>query len=174
MKKRKADNSSIGNNIKTLRKAKGFTQLNLSEKTGISTTAISAYENGKKTVGLFTLATFAKTLGCSMDDLYYGVGPKRLTASSSEGELLVNCIVALWEKELYDFLPYETRNNQGDYSISYRLSVIDVESIIEELINKLNDLKRDEQFYTDSEKVKQQYMTSAISKINSRLEKYKK
>lgn len=168
MKKKKNDSANIGLNIKKMRIAKGFTQMSLSEKTGISPTQISSYENNKKNVGLYTLATFANALGCTIDDLYYGSETNRICrASSTKGELLVKSIVSLWEKKMFGFEYYEYFNRDGYNEVGKRISVLQVSDIVEGLICKLEELKNDERFYSDSEKVKQQYMTSAINKINN-------
>ena len=61
----------IGQNIREVRKEKGLSQNELHQKTGISITALSGYENGNMP-GLTTLAIIARGLGVSLDRLYYG------------------------------------------------------------------------------------------------------
>ena len=62
---------SIGNNIKKLRKEKLMSQDDLSEKTGISCSYISAIENGEATdIKISMLLNLANALDTTVQDLY--------------------------------------------------------------------------------------------------------
>ena len=82
----------LGKRIKSIREKVKLTQHELYEKTGISTTQLSAYENGKKSIGLQTIAKIAKALGTTIDYIYYGSNEmKPISSSINKGELIVNC-----------------------------------------------------------------------------------
>ena len=54
-----------------IRQSKGLTQRRLAEMSGVTQQNISQIERGDiKNVGVITLAALAKSLGCSLDDLY--------------------------------------------------------------------------------------------------------
>ena len=57
------------NNVNVLRAAKGLSQDELSELTGISQTMISAFERGIKDITLTRAKRLAAALGCSIEDL---------------------------------------------------------------------------------------------------------
>lgn len=61
----------IGGKLKTLRKGKKLTQLELSEKIGLSRATISNYEVGRRTPHLSELRRFAQIYGVGLD--YFGV-----------------------------------------------------------------------------------------------------
>ena len=63
--------SSIGNKLKTLRKGRKLTQLELSEKLDLSRATISNYEVGRRTPHLSELRRFAEFYGVGLD--YFGV-----------------------------------------------------------------------------------------------------
>ena len=88
----------LGSNIRSARTMKGWSQAKLAAMTGISPTAISAYENDKKKPGLNTLARIANALDTSIDMLYYGDESRSfVTKSASKGKLVVNCFYELWK-----------------------------------------------------------------------------
>ncbi len=58
--------------IRTARKQAGFTQVQLSEATGIDQAAISRMENGKQRITLNDLATIAGALDMPLRDLLPG------------------------------------------------------------------------------------------------------
>lgn len=57
----------IGQRIAELRKAKGFTQEELSVKAGLQRTHISRIESGKYAVTIDTLSAIAEQLGCQVN-----------------------------------------------------------------------------------------------------------
>ena len=66
--------NSIGNKLKTLRKGRDLTQLELSEKIGLSRATLSNYEVGRRTPHLSELRRFAEFYGVSLD--YFGIETK--------------------------------------------------------------------------------------------------
>ena len=63
--------STIGTKLKTLRKGRGLTQLELSEKLDLSRATISNYEVGRRSPHLSELRRFAEFYGVGLD--YFGV-----------------------------------------------------------------------------------------------------
>ena len=68
--------ASIGENIRKLRKARGLTQEQLAELTGINEKSISFYENGSRNVPSDCLFPFADALGVSVEVI---LGREKLT-----------------------------------------------------------------------------------------------
>lgn len=58
--------SNVGEKLKTLRKGRGLTQLQLSEKMGISRCSISNYECARRTPHLSEIKRFAEFYGVSL------------------------------------------------------------------------------------------------------------
>jgi transcriptional regulator with XRE-family HTH domain len=56
--------------LRNLREKRGWTQDDLSKRTDIGSNSISEYENDVHEMMLGTARTFAKALGCLIDDLY--------------------------------------------------------------------------------------------------------
>ncbi len=63
----------LGKRIQTLRKQKGYTQLQFSEMVGISTNYLSDVERGKSSVRLDKLTAIINALECSADDVFIDV-----------------------------------------------------------------------------------------------------
>ena len=63
--------STIGSKLKTLRKGRKLTQVELSEKLNLSRATISNYEVGRRTPHLSELRRFAEFYGVGLD--YFGV-----------------------------------------------------------------------------------------------------
>ena len=66
--------STIGNKLKTLRKGRGLTQLELAYRMNWSRATISNYECGRRVPHLDELTALCHFFGCSMD--YWGVETK--------------------------------------------------------------------------------------------------
>ena len=63
----------IGQRIRKIRKARGFSQENLAEKVGISTTHMSHIETGNTKLSLAVLVSLSETLEVSADDFLYDI-----------------------------------------------------------------------------------------------------
>lgn len=62
----------MGYKIKEMRDAKGMTQEELSEKSGVSRVTISALENGtERNTTSKTLVKIAKALDCTVDQIFF-------------------------------------------------------------------------------------------------------
>ncbi len=66
------DYISIGNRIKELRTAKGWTQATLAENSGIEPSNISHIERAATKLSLPTLVSIANALGVTLDEIAYG------------------------------------------------------------------------------------------------------
>lgn len=61
----------MGYKIREVREAKNISQEELSQKSGVSRSIISALENGKTNTTSKTLAKIARALGVSVDQIFY-------------------------------------------------------------------------------------------------------
>ena len=66
------DYVSIGNRIKEIRTAKGWTQAKLAEKSGVEPSNISHIERAATKLSLPTLVNIANALGVTLDEIAYG------------------------------------------------------------------------------------------------------
>lgn len=56
-------------NLLEYRRKRGISQYALAKQLGVTTSAISQYENGKRKPNISILAEIAKVLGCTVDEL---------------------------------------------------------------------------------------------------------
>ena len=66
------DYVSIGNRIKEIRTAMGWTQAKLAEKSGVEPSNISHIERAATKLSLPTLVNIANSLGATLDEIAYG------------------------------------------------------------------------------------------------------
>ena len=66
------DYISIGNRIKEIRTAKGWTQAMLAEKSGVEPSNISHIERAATKLSLPTMVNIANALGVTLDEIAYG------------------------------------------------------------------------------------------------------
>jgi transcriptional regulator with XRE-family HTH domain len=92
---------SIGNNIRALRKSKGWTQVELAQKLNITQQAITAYERGKKRPPVDKLPDIAELFGVTIEDI---IGKKPLTIETNSHHLHKNSRTAKIQ-ELFEKLP---------------------------------------------------------------------
>lgn len=71
-----------GETVKALRLARGMTQRELSERTGIAQSALSAIEHGAKSLGLARAVRIAEALGVRYADILGDRASSRSSASS--------------------------------------------------------------------------------------------
>src|ERR1700722_18991540 len=67
---------SAGQRLGRIRRERGFTQIELAEKTGLVQTLVSDYERGKLRLNADMILRFATTLEVSTDDLLQPAGPR--------------------------------------------------------------------------------------------------
>ena len=65
----KDDIRALGERLAALRKDRGFTQVELAERLGVSQNAVSEYENGKSRLSATMLRKIADTIGVSSDEI---------------------------------------------------------------------------------------------------------
>ena len=80
------DYKKIGENIRLIRMAKGTSQIKLARSLDISQTHMSNIENGNTGLSLTTAIKISRYLGCSIDELVYGI--KEAKESSKENDIL--------------------------------------------------------------------------------------
>lgn len=166
--------NELGRRIKNAREKKNMSQHELYEKTGISTTQISAYENGKKSLGLQTLAKISSALGLTLDELYYGsASSKPISSSLNIGELIVNCVYALYRQGVISALVHQEENEYvgtgtGFY---YQIGFSNHVDILNDLIIKLKDFEDNKDDYPDPEGFRNQLLAAASKRINARTKK---
>ena len=71
--------------LRTARKATGLTMKELGEKVGVSESAISQYETGKREADFETLLKIGEVLDCSIDYLLRGEQEKKTTPVTEDG-----------------------------------------------------------------------------------------
>ncbi len=82
----------IGQKIRKVRKSRGLSQEELSEKIGISTTHMSHIETGNTKLSLSVLVDIASALEVRTDELLFDAGPAQRTAAIEEiAHILEEC-----------------------------------------------------------------------------------
>ncbi len=76
---------SAGQRLARIRRERGFTQVELAEKTGLVQTLVSDYERGKLRLNADMILRFATALEVSTDDLLQPAGPKATRKPSRKG-----------------------------------------------------------------------------------------
>lgn len=91
----------LAQNIRYLRKEKGFTQEGLAAKLGINRAALGSYEEGRAEPKLAVLQMLAQYFSCSLDDLLHldFVQGKRRSAPDKKGQNLRVLSVAVDQEE---------------------------------------------------------------------------
>ena len=159
----------LGQRIRAIREKANLTQHDIYEKTKISTTQISAYENGKKNIGLQTIAKIAKALNVTIDFIYYGSPETRpISSATNKGELIVNCISALFDQCVVRPLVHQKENeyvNMGDETY-YKIGFEKYVYILDDLVSKLEDFEMNKKNYPDPDSFRGQLLASAAKQIN--------
>lgn len=60
---------SLGENLRILRKSKGFTQSELGSKIGVTQQAVQQYEKGYMTLSIVLLVEISRVLECTPNDI---------------------------------------------------------------------------------------------------------
>ena len=76
---------SAGQRLARIRRERGFTQVELAEKTGLVQTLVSDYERGKLRLNADMILRFATALEVSTDDLLQPAGPRPSRKPSRSG-----------------------------------------------------------------------------------------
>lgn len=65
--------SQFGKNVRKYRRSKGWSQQTFADHVGLHRTYIGAVERGERNVSLINIVLIAKALGCTIEDLCYGL-----------------------------------------------------------------------------------------------------
>ena len=144
----------LGKRLKNARERANMTQKRLSELSGITTTQLSAYENGKKNIGLYSLSRLAIVLKTTMDELYLGSPSERpIARSTNVGELIVNCVDALRSEGVITYLPRERRSDDyNDYVLDglyYKITIYKYAGILDDLVRQLTEFDEKKEKYPE-------------------------
>ena len=151
----------IGKKIQEIRTQKGLSQEQLQNLSGIKNTVISAIENGKRTIGLHTIAAIARSLEVSIDELCFGSDAfpyEKLP--SDQGTIIVNNIVQLLENGIIDGI-----SKTEDYSYYY-FRIGKYKREIDRLINTLYHINENINYYEDIDSCINVIKKSVIEEIN--------
>lgn len=160
--------ASIGRNIQQVRLEKNMTQREVCDATGISTSQLSAYENGRQMVGLVSLAKIAVALGTSIDRLYFGRSSEAFINQSDDfGETVVNCFRKLEELGVVSDVSYTFGSNET----SARLESCGPE--LSRLFSSLQDFNFHKKYYSDETMVLEQIYKSVANEINANVHRSK-
>lgn len=96
----------LAENLKLLRKQKGWTQAKLADKIGVNRSLIGAYEEGRAEPKLKTLALFAQLFQVNLDQLVYqALDPQSKLAAGSAQVRILPVSVDLSGEELITLIP---------------------------------------------------------------------
>ena len=111
---------SIGKTIATLRKAKGWTQVELAEKLNVSDKAVSKWESEAGLPEISQLPTMATLFGVTIDYLMTGKTPEKEIVTISKAELCAKTDDVSLAEEVKD-LPHDENNKKiVDYILQYQ------------------------------------------------------
>ncbi|MDD7213594.1 MAG: helix-turn-helix transcriptional regulator [Candidatus Enterosoma sp.] len=111
---------SIGKTIATLRKAKGWTQVELAEKLNVSDKAVSKWESEAGLPEISQLPTMATLFGVTIDYLLTGKTPEKEIVTISKAELCAKTDDVSLAEEVKD-LPHDENNKKiVDYILQYQ------------------------------------------------------
>jgi len=155
----------IGGRIRDARKKKGISQQELANKTGIQNSSISAFENGKKSPGLHSLALIAKALNVSMDDLYFGDSSVDFIENAPDkGRKIANCIYELMKENVISCSEIYNRREETDSVLLFRFS-----SEVKRLIDSLRVFFSKKNTYPNPDEYIKQLIGSVANEINEQI-----
>ena len=111
---------SIGKTIATLRKAKGWTQVELAEKLNVSDKAVSKWESEAGLPEISQLPTMATLFGVTIDYLMTGKTPEKEIVTISKAELCAKTDDVSLAEEVKDLPNDENNKNIVDYILQYQ------------------------------------------------------
>lgn len=163
------DLTKLGLRIRKAREGAGMTQNDLHFATGISITQISAYENGKRSIGIKTLSKIAHATGKTMDEIYEGgMETEPINRATNKGELIANCIDALCTEGVLALDIHEViKLNDFDSGLFLRVGFANYEEILDDLVGKLIDFNRRKDDYPNPKSFKEQILAAAAKNINA-------
>ena len=111
---------SIGKTIATLRKAKGWTQVELAEKLNVSDKAVSKWESEAGLPEISQLPAMATLFGVTIDYLLTGKTPEKEIVTISKAELCAKTDDVSLAEEVKDLPNDENNKNIVDYILQYQ------------------------------------------------------
>lgn len=91
-----------------------------------------------------------------------------ITSSRNDGELIVNCVVALYDAKVIQANPKNRKNEfaprgEEDY---YRIGFSNFINILDDMVLKLHDFEWNKENYPDPQSFREQILASAAKQIN--------
>ena len=111
---------SIGKTIATLRKTKGWTQVELAEKLNVSDKAVSKWESEVGLPEISQLPAMATLFGVTIDYLMTGKTPEKEIVTISKAELCAKTDDVSLAEEVKDLPNDENNKNIVDYILQYQ------------------------------------------------------
>lgn len=111
---------SIGKTIATLRKSKGWTQVELAEKLNVSDKAVSKWESEAGLPEISQLPAMATLFGVTIDYLMTGKTPEKEIVTISKAELCAKTDDVSLAEEVKDLPNDENNKNIVDYILQYQ------------------------------------------------------
>ena len=111
---------SIGKTIATLRKTKGWTQVELAEKLNVSDKAVSKWEGEAGLPEISQLPAMATLFGVTIDYLMTGKTPEKEIVTISKAELCAKTDDVSLAEEVKDLPNDENNKNIVDYILQYQ------------------------------------------------------
>ena len=111
---------SIGKTIATLRKTKGWTQVELAEKLNVSDKAVSKWESEAGLPEISQLPAMATLFGVTIDYLMTGKTPEKEIVTISKAELCAKTDDVSLAEEVKDLPNDENNKNIVDYILQYQ------------------------------------------------------
>ena len=111
-----------------------------------------------------------------MDELYCGSeNSKPITSSRNEGELIVNCVAALFDSGVIQANLKQRENEFVPMGMEYyyRIGFSNFITIIDDMVLKLNDFENNKDNYPDPNAFREQILASAAKQINNALRQKK-
>ena len=166
---------NIGSNIREVRQKRRYSQEKLAELCGISNTTLSAYENSKKIPNLTTVAKISRSLGVSIERLYYGEKAVQVNDEPDEGKRIVNAVYTLWSLGVISYYESYTAGVMIHYDQSEAIGTMLVlnkfKDQIRRLIGLLDEFKIRRNTYPDPQKYLEMVLASVATEINEEIVK---
>lgn len=164
---------NLGSNIREVRQKRRFSQEKLAELCGISNTTLSAYENSKKIPNLTTVAKISRSLGVSIERLYYGEKAVQVNDEPDEGKRIVNAVYTLWSLGVISYYESYTAGVMIHYDQSETIGTMLVlnkfKDQIRRLIGLLDEFKIRRNTYPDPQKYLEMVLASVATEINEEI-----
>ncbi|MBP5354159.1 MAG: helix-turn-helix transcriptional regulator [Lachnospiraceae bacterium] len=164
----------IGSNIRQTRQRLRWSQEKLAAQCGIANTTLSAYENSKKIPNLTTVAKIARSMGVSIESLYYGESASMSSGfEADEGKRVVNSVYALWNMGVISYYESYTAGVMIHYdqkdAVGTMLVLNRFKTQIRRLIGLLDEYKIRKNTYPDPEKYLEMVLASVAAEINEEI-----